>query len=156
MTEYTLRLAQASESEIITAQRQGMFEAMGSADAAALAQMSELYIPWVRARIEQGLYLGWFACTDAGSIVGGAGLWLVEWPPTVLAPGTTRGYVMNVFVDPAHRGQGLATQMMRAIMAWCHDHGILTITLHASDQGRPIYESLGFDQTNEMRIILDH
>ena len=25
---------------------------------------------------------------------------------------------------------------------------------HASDEGRPLYESLGFRQTNEMRLVL--
>jgi len=28
------------------------------------------------------------------------------------------------------------------------------VTLHASDKGRPLYESLGFEATNEMRLKL--
>ena len=28
------------------------------------------------------------------------------------------------------------------------------VTLHASDKGRPLYESLGFEPTNEMRLKL--
>jgi len=28
------------------------------------------------------------------------------------------------------------------------------VYLHASDEGRPLYESIGFDATNEMRLDL--
>jgi len=28
------------------------------------------------------------------------------------------------------------------------------VTLHASDKGRPLYDSLGFEVTNEMRLNL--
>ena len=40
----------------------------------------------------------------------------------------------------------------RAGRAWCKDNGIRALILHASPAGRPLYESLGFKSTNEMRI----
>jgi hypothetical protein len=37
---------------------------------------------------------------------------------------------------------------------WCRTQGFMNVTLHASDKGRPLYESLGFEPTNEMRLDL--
>jgi hypothetical protein len=40
------------------------------------------------------------------------------------------------------------------MIAWCREQGYKTVALHASDEGRPLYESLGFQPTNEMRLHL--
>jgi GNAT superfamily N-acetyltransferase len=44
----------------------------------------------------------------------------------------------------------LARALMAAILEWCRAQGIAKVTLHASDEGRPLYQSLGFTATNEM------
>ena len=38
------------------------------------------------------------------------------------------------------------------MLDWCRDLGVTRITLHASDEGRPLYEAFGFASTNEMRL----
>jgi hypothetical protein len=35
---------------------------------------------------------------------------------------------------------------------WCAREGVGTVILHASDEGRPLYEKLGFEATNEMSL----
>jgi hypothetical protein len=37
---------------------------------------------------------------------------------------------------------------------WLKEQGFGSVVLHASDEGRPLYESLGFQPTNEMRLSL--
>jgi hypothetical protein len=37
------------------------------------------------------------------------------------------------------------------MMNWATEQGADRVTLHASDAGRPLYLSLGFEPTNEMR-----
>jgi hypothetical protein len=44
---------------------------------------------------------------------------------------------------------------MRVALDWCGAHGIDHVILHASVEGRHLYESLGFEATNEMRLILE-
>jgi hypothetical protein len=43
---------------------------------------------------------------------------------------------------------------MLELIAWCRARGLTRITLHAAPAGRPLYESLGFTVTNEMRLVL--
>ena len=44
---------------------------------------------------------------------------------------------------------------MQTALAWCRAHGIRAVILHASEDGAPLYEALGFRRTNEMRIVLE-
>jgi hypothetical protein len=37
-------------------------------------------------------------------------------------------------------------------MEWCATEGVMTVILHSSEEGRPLYEKLGFEATNEMRL----
>jgi len=43
---------------------------------------------------------------------------------------------------------------MGDIVTWANDHGHRVVELHASEDGRPLYESMGFLATNEMRLTL--
>ena len=85
-------------------------------------------------------------------IIGGAGAWIREW---LLSPRNLSGkdaHVIDVYVRPAYRRRGIARDLMQTLVDWCEAQGgIPTATLEASDQGRPLYESLGFEAMNMMR-----
>ena len=44
--------------------------------------------------------------------------------------------------------------LMRTLIDWCRAEGFNSVNLHASVDGRPLYEQLGFEATNEMRLGL--
>jgi GNAT superfamily N-acetyltransferase len=50
--------------------------------------------------------------------------------------------------------RGLAKSIMEAMISWCSEQGFAWVSLHASDAGRHLYETLGFTPTNEMRLML--
>jgi GNAT superfamily N-acetyltransferase len=56
-----------------------------------------------------------------------------------------------VFVEPSSRRQGIARALTEAALDWGREAGLVSIVLHASPAGRPLYESIGFVATNEMR-----
>ncbi len=101
-----------------------------------------------------GEYLAWLA-EQGDSVVGGVGVVLRRLLPR---PGHLSGgheaYVLNMWVDEAHRNRGLATRLMREVMEWCAAQSIRRVSLHASAQGHSVYERLGFTATNEMRLDL--
>ena len=64
-------------------------------------------------------------------------------------------YVHSVYTVPDYRRQGLARRILQAMIDYCRDNGWPRISLHASDMGRGLYEDLGFQPTNEMRLVLE-
>jgi GNAT superfamily N-acetyltransferase len=63
-----------------------------------------------------------------------------------------QGIIINVFTEPQWRRQGLASMLIKEIVNWSKSGHLDWITLHASDEGRVIYERLGFIANNEMRF----
>jgi hypothetical protein len=41
---------------------------------------------------------------------------------------------------------------MEVIINWCRARGDVSVFLHASDEGRSLYTSMGFAPTNEMML----
>ena len=52
------------------------------------------------------------------------------------------------------RRRGLARRLIRRAIDWSRRNGFSTLWLHASKAGRPIYASMGFVPTNEMKLQL--
>lgn len=152
--DFKIRAARLDEKDVetIVHHRRAMFFDMGHRDEKALEDMSERFRPWLRRKMEAHEYLAWFAIAPDESVAAGAGLWLMEWPPHMIAGGKWRGNILNVYTGAAYRRQGLARQLMQKAMDWCAREGVEAVILHSSPDGRALYESLGFEATNEMRL----
>lgn len=131
-----------------------MFTDMGRGTPAELEAMEATFIPYVQRALTTGMYRGWLACAGDGRVVAGGGLIVHEWPARPGDPNTRRAYVLNIYTEPGYRRQGLARRIMTTILDWCRAEGFQTVSLHASQDGRPLYEALGFVPTNEMRLKL--
>lgn len=148
---YRLRAATAADADVVARQRVAMFRDMGvlgDTDAAVLAAASRRALAGALA---DGAYRGWLIEAD-GAVAAGGGLVLRPLLPRPGHPeGGSEAYVLNVYTEPAHRHRGLARRLMAAILGWCDAAGVSRVSLHASDDGRPLYVDLGFAPTNEMR-----
>ena len=149
----TTRMATAADAELIAQHRVRMFVDSGQAETEAMATMAANFIEWVRPRLEDGRYLGWLM-EDAGAVVAGAGMWLMDFPPHWMDAEPVRAYLLNFYVEPAWRGRGIAELMLKAAVDEAKRRGIGVVSLHASKLGRPIYERNGFADTNEMMLRL--
>ena len=149
---FVVRIGAAGDAKTIVRHRRAMFSEMGYRDEAALDQMSGAFEPWLARRMQTGEYLAWFAVGADGSIAAGLGLWLMDWPPHMIGPGAPRGNILNVYTEPHARRLGLARLLMETALVWCRNNGIRAVILHSSAAGRPLYESVGFKSTNEMRL----
>ncbi len=153
---FTIRRAEPGELSVIVHHRRAMFEDMGYTDRAANDVMDARFRPWAAKKLASGEYLAWFAETTEGRIVAGAGMWIMEWPAGPIDASGRRAYIYNVYTEPAYRRRGLARLLVQTILEWCREAGIMTVGLHASDQGRSVYEAFGFKATNEMRLQLEN
>lgn len=149
---FTIRPATSADAPIITHHRRAMFQDMQVGTPAELDAMDKQFAPWVAQALANSVYYGWLVTTEQGTIIGGAGVVLEDFPATPRDQTGRRAYVMNVYIEPNYRRQGLARRLMQKIIDWCRANNIHTVTLQASDAGRPLYESLGFKSTNEMRL----
>jgi GNAT superfamily N-acetyltransferase len=153
-SDYSIRRATLDDINAMVEHRRGMLIEIGAGDMTLLDTTLAAFEQWVVPLMRSGEYLGWIAVSSEGQVVSGIGLWLQNWIPTLRSKSSLRGYLLNVYTDPKHRKLGLARHLTQTAIAWCHSNGVDTIALHASQFGKPLYESLGFSPTNEMRLIL--
>jgi GNAT superfamily N-acetyltransferase len=154
MDEITLRQASPEDLEVVLHHRRAMFEDMGYKDIQALDAMEASSGPFFAQALAEGWYRGWLAQNGAGEVVAGGGVLILPWPSHPRDAQTRRPMIINIYTEPGYRRRGLARQLMIAMLEWMRQQGYGTVSLHASDYGRPLYESLGFKATNEMRMQL--
>lgn len=150
---YDYRPVRPSDLELVCRHRRDMFLASGR-DPALMTLMDEPFRAWLEPKLAAGLYGGWIA-EASGAPVGGLGFMEIDWPPHPLHPQQDRrGYILNVYVEPEHRGCGVAGALMRLATDEGRRRGLELMILHATAMGRPMYEKLGWGQTAEMSLSL--
>ena len=131
-----------------------MFSDMGTASTEESSKIEAATVPWIEVLITKGQYVGWLAEED-GRAVASAGAFLRELGPE---PGCPRIgswiHIANVYTERTHRRQGLSRRLMWEALTWCKENNADKVTLAASDDGRKLYESLGFVATPDMRLPL--
>jgi GNAT superfamily N-acetyltransferase len=152
--EITFRPATPDDCAVILHHRRSMFEDMKEGTAEDLDRMMAATTPWLANALADGSYRGWLAEDPSGSVVGGGGVLISSWPAGPRDPVTRRALILNVYIEREFRRQGLAQRVMLLITQWLREQGFSSVALHASDEGRPLYEKLGFVPTNEMRLRL--
>ncbi|MDH1628742.1 GNAT family N-acetyltransferase [Pseudomonas mosselii] len=149
----TLRRLLQGDHATVCVHREAMFLEAGG-DPQRLRRMTEHFGPWLRPRLADGRYYG-FVLLDDAQPVATIGLMAIDWPPHPAHPcQDQRGYVLNVYVEPSHRRQGLASKLMRLAESEFARRGLGFAVLHATEAGRPVYAGLGWAATAEMAKTL--
>ena len=154
-TDITIREALPGESAIILHHRRSMFRDMGEGTVEELDRMVKVARPWLARALADGSYHHWLALDSSGRVAGGGGVLLTPWPASPEDTCSQRAVILNVYTEPEFRKRGIARQVMRTILAWVKEQGLGSVNLHASADGQPLYEKLGFEATNEMRLRFD-
>lgn len=158
-SSFTVRQAAATDIAAVAHHRAAMFHDMGALAAHQMPSLEHATAVYLQEAIARGEYLAWVAEQAGASpaIVGGAGVQLRPILPRP-RPGSDdlelgpEAIVLNVYVEAAWRRRGVAESLMRAVLDELATRAIHRIVLHASDDGRGLYERLGFVPTNEMRL----
>lgn len=158
------------DADTVATHRVMMFRDMGMLAAKDEATLHAETCRYLREAVPRGEYVGWLAepgaepglkhdvshPTDAVDrpVVAGGGIQLRRILPRVhdgeiiLGP---EALILNVYTEREWRRRGIAEVLVRHMVAWARARGIRRITLHASLEGRAIYERIGFTPTNEMQ-----
>jgi GNAT superfamily N-acetyltransferase len=149
----TIREATLADIPEILRQRCGMYEDMGTRDADALNAMARLSADHLSRAMADGSFRAWLAC-DGDRVVCGGAVIISPWLAHPYDLECRRATILNVYTNPEYRLRGLAREIMQTMIDWCKREGFARVTLHASDDGLHLYESLGFEPSNEMRLKL--
>jgi GNAT superfamily N-acetyltransferase len=153
--EITIRQATVPDIPDLMRLRRMMFESMGFDDPAQMDTADAAANVYFAQAIPAKQFYGWLAVTPTGEAVGSGGVVFDQHPPGPTNISGRTGYIMNLATDPRYRRRGIARRMMRTMVEWLTGQSIQRVTLHATDVGRPLYEELGFVDSNEMSLRLD-
>lgn len=160
---WTIRRADVEDIPVLAGHRAAMFADMGRIhDEQTQHDLIVATTDYFSRAIRCEEYLAWVAvdADNAEQIVAGAGVQRRSALPFPIrgegATGIGKGVqaiVLNVYTDPQWRRRGVARALMNEILTWSRSIPLDTLVLHASNDGRALYESLGFESTNEMVIV---
>jgi len=159
---FCIRFASDADLELISSHRARMFTDMGELPAEMFDSFQIQSLEALRRMFKEKKYIGWLASPEnqPGKIVAGAGVQLREVPPhpqpdahgKIDIVSGRQAIIQNVYTEPEWRRRGLAGLLIKRIIDWTREQGIESVVLHASEDGRAVYERLGFIQTTEMRL----
>jgi GNAT superfamily N-acetyltransferase len=149
----TIRPATAADIETVLTHRRAMFLDMGYA-ADQTGRMIERSRPFFTERLKSGDYRAWLIENERSEVVAGGGIVLLDYHTHPGESSMKRPVIVNVYTRPDYRRRGLARQLMDTMVDWCRQNGFPEVRLHASHDGRPLYEAMGFVPTNEMKLQL--
>ena len=152
--EIPIRTANHGDLMHIVHHRRAMFEEMGYRGLAVLDQVDQSSREYFDEALRTGVYKGWLAEDPSGRILAGGGIVIANWPGYPGEDLAKRAWILNMYTEPEARRRGIAKKLLEVIIHWCRTAGFHTVSLHASPAGRSLYESAGFQPTNEMRLTL--
>ena len=93
----------------------------------------------------------WLAWVD-GAPVGMVNLLMFRRMPTVGRPAGGWGYLCNMYVDEAHRNDGLGSALAQALLDFADEQGLERVVLSPTERSRPFYASLGFGAADNLLL----
>ena len=107
---------------------------------------------WIGDQLSKGNIVGLLVRTADGEVVGSGCIWLREEQPRPTSMRLVVPYLMSMYTVKRFRRKGVAALIVKGALKWCKEKNYDRIVLHASKEGRSVYEGLGFEPSNEMRI----
>lgn len=150
-----IRPATITDDELIASHFLRMWTEAPDTAAAVMPDGHERVLAFITEARDRLAFAAFVAEVD-GALVGSASCQLHRAPyPNVLEPAyRLYGYVWGVYVEPDWRRRGLARTLTEATVAYLHELSCTRVILNASPSGWPVYERMGFQPSNEMRLTL--
>lgn len=119
--------------------------AIGEMSEAEEAETRQKLLPFFHDHLERDLFV--FCARDSKEGIVATAFLMVYEKPFRPDNGSGRyGVVYNVVTKDGFRGRGLATALVKHLLAGAEKMGLERVMLNATEAGRPIYEKLGFQE----------
>ena len=125
--EFNLVHAGPDDVEVIVAHRLSLLREVHPELGTKINESEVWTREWIRKKHAEEKLIGLLAKAKDGKVAGSGCIWLRE---------------------------GVARLIVQGALKWCKERGYERVNLHASETGKPLYASLGFSPTTEMRARL--
>jgi len=147
---HIVREAVAEDVETLVRHRHLMFEDIRPRKPEEHVAGDRIFRSWLKKMMRERQVAFFVASNGEGEIVASGGVWLRERQPHLADRAGPTPYVLSMYTVPAYRAKGYATSILEKAEEWCRKRGFAIMSLHASEMGRPLYSSLGWERTWEM------
>ena len=86
---------------------------------------------------------------ENGKIIATAAILFIEFPPSYTNESGIRAYITNIYTDPDYRNKGIGKTMLKKLIDEIKKKDIHQVFLFASKFGKPLYQQLGFVESEE-------
>ncbi|WP_212001277.1 GNAT family N-acetyltransferase [Chitinophaga sp. HK235] len=139
---------------VATLRLQFLKEVYPQADVSRDGLLYEQIARYLTEHLPKGDFVNLFA-EHHGNVVASAGIVFYNQPPLYHNLDGKVAYILNVYTLPAYRRQGIAQILMEKLIGEAKERNTGKLSLHASLEGRRLYERLGFAAgDNEMTLQL--
>ncbi|MDE1852413.1 MAG: GNAT family N-acetyltransferase [Thaumarchaeota archaeon] len=152
--KFKLTYARPDDLELLVAHRLKMWRDVRPEWAKKAQESEKATREWIRKKLSDGSLIGFVARAPDGEVAGSGCIWIREEQPRPTNPRQEFSYLMSMYTEKRFRHKGVAKMILRRALRWCRAHKYERVVLHASDDGRPLYEKFGFEPTREMLLRL--
>lgn len=129
--------------QVVSLRLQFLNEVYPQPDTSRDVLLQEKIAAYLREHLPKGDFVNLFA-EYQGQVIASAGIVFYNQPPLYHNLDGQVAYILNVYTLPAYRGQGIARALMERLITEAKDRNTGKLSLHASKDGRLLYEKLGF------------
>lgn len=113
-----------------------------------MSEVKEKSYNYYRKALCDGTHIAYLVF-DERRFVGAGGVSFFQIMPTYHNPSGNKAYIMNMYTDPEYRRKGIAYKTLDMLIRDCKAKGITSISLEATNMGRPLYKKYGFIKMND-------
>ncbi len=114
-----------------------------------LGEMDDAYGRKLKTDLLNGTCKAWIVRENGTALASGA-ISIASLIPVPADSCNRVAYLHSVYTESRSRSRGLAEMIVKKAMECCRSEGINRIFLHTSEAGRPIYEKIGFNRSNNV------
>lgn len=152
----TIRVSNPTEDVVIAEHFCHMWRDLGVSEDHIQPNWLDIFLDFVQTARHNLDYQAFVAVAE-GAIVGSvsgqrfAGLY-----PWIISPSDRQyGYIWGVYVEPDYRHRGIATRLTQLTVEHLRGIGCTKVVLNAAPKARPLYQRLGFGNSNLMELDLN-
>lgn len=146
----TIRKATSADIDVLMSLWLEMLRAVNAL--AADFQFDSRFVECARQYFLNGNQTTLLALDEKNQPAGCASVSYVSVMPTFDHPGGSRAHIMNVYVRAPFRRQGIALRMVCALIKEAQEKLCTEISLDATECGRPLYEKIGFKDSQSCMV----